>query len=74
MASYYFELCTPEIVITHNIKEIDYASTDETKDSITNLSEKLQRAEDIAAKSILHYENVKNKDDLVKFYITIQPC
>ena len=35
---------------------------------ITQLSERLQRVEDNAAKSLFRYENIKNRDDLVKFY------
>ena len=35
---------------------------------ITQLSERLQRVEDNAAKSLFRYENIKNRNDLVKFY------
>ena len=53
-------------------------STKETEDAtkkihelegkITHFSERLQQVEDSAAKSLFCYENIENKDDLVKFY------
>ena len=36
--------------------------------TITELSDKLHQVEDNAAKSLFRYENIKDRDDLVKFY------
>lgn len=38
------------------------------QETITELSESLQQAENAAMKSLFRYENIKDKDDLVKFY------
>ena len=69
---------TTEIIVGSDVEEIDYASTEETEDTtkkiqelegkITQLSERLQQVEDSATKSLFRYENIKNRDDLVKFY------
>ena len=41
---------------------------EELQGTFTELSDKLHQVEDNAAKSLFRYENIKDRDDLVKFY------
>ena len=38
------------------------------QDTITELSERLQQTEQATMKSLFRYQNIKERDDLVKFY------
>ena len=66
----------------HDINELDSVKAEEARTTIqkltnkieelqgtiTELSDKLHQVEDNAAKSLFRYENIKDRDDLVKFY------